>query len=1021
MNTNAYQNKTYQLRELLSMAEAGNIAIPNIQRPYVWSPAQLARYIDSLMHSWPCGSLLLWQTSRESQNIFGTRCFTHLHLTPAATPREEPPAKDSNYHYLILDGQQRMQSLVLAFSAQSEGYRATTHEWRRDMGSTGGRKNQTETRLLCFNLHGWTPEIDTEMPSFFYLDYEEELLETTPCLQWRSEAEIKASEGAYIPLCHIPETSLQYPEALAWLKSVVHQILENTQISVLEINQLNHKVESLDDDEAIVQIFTRLNTAGTPLTKEQIQAARIKSLWPDFPERINTLLDDLSKSPYLLQLNTDDLVNGFNITMKAWYRSSDISTAYDQASSQNTWGQLWDSFAHYTKNCITTLQDKKMFCNAEYKSLYVLWFPVAHMCCHKTDINEETANQLVKWALVTTWAKIWANRSGQYVKSFTDHLIRSNEQEHTSQWLRNLLKESMLTKAACDTIDNLAASHRGSVRQYYLPLWVWTRLDDRRAEFVLSFGSITFAVDHIIPISWVNDANYKATFNSLGNCWMLSSTANSTKSNDSFKSFLKNYGFGNGEDEHTSVQIVANLLDCSESHLTCDDYTCLNTDTIAQRELRIKEDIKRYILEDIELAFPAENRIRQNDYNPDVNGIYKGDEYVRTIAFTRLGIGTRSSYLSHIRSAMSNMSLSKEIISNLETTELQDLLKKAGDQGNAAPGWRNYLRFICSPHELNTTSKTQALCPDTGYQHNSQSATCDTPDTASKQTLRQFNIKFARDLHRGTEFIQSDFMKHLSEPSIACYISNIRKVVDNLGIDASQIAEMSETELQRLLSFASKQNNCASAWRRYLNFLLNNEATSRASKLSNIAPSLNASDIYKFKDYEQSEEFSKMTLASQRCYITGIRGALKVFRDKIDPDTWTNPEKLQRLADEARETLSPNYASYWRKYINFLLNDEAAPRDSRLLHTDSSLSAPDIYMFKEYEQSEEFRKMTVPSQRCYITGIRGALKEFRNEIDSDTWTNPEKLRKLADEARKRLSANYASYWRKYINFLLQQL
>ena len=1021
MNTAAYQNKTYQLRELLSMAEAGSIAIPNIQRPYVWSPAQLARYIDSLMHSWPCGSLLLWQTNRESQNIFGTRSFAHLHLTPAATPREEPPAEDSNYQYLILDGQQRMQSLVLAFSAQSEGYRATTHEWRRDMGSTGGRKNLAETRLLCFNLRGWTPKTDSDMPSFFYLDYEEDLLETTPCLQWVSEAEIEASGGAYIPLCRIPETSRQYPEALAWLKSVVHHILENTRISVLEINQLNHKVESLDDDEAIVQIFTRLNTAGTPLTKEQIQAARIKSLWPDFPERINTLLDDLSKAPYLLQLNTDDLVNGFNITMKAWYHSSDISSAYAQASSQNTWDMLWNRFAQYTKNCITSLQDKKMFCNAEYKSLYVLWFPVAHMCCRKTDINEDTAHQMVKWALVTTWAKIWANRSGQYVKSFTDHLIRSNEQEHTSQWLRNLLKESQLTKAACDTIDNLAASHRGSVRQYYLPLWAWTRLEARRAEFVLSFGSSTFAVDHIIPISWVSDANYKATFNSLGNCWMLSSTANSTKSNDSFKSFLKNYGLSTGENDQTTVQTIAGLLDCSEAHLTCDDYTRLEADTIAQRELRIKEDIKKYILEDIELAFPAENRIRQNDYNPDVNSIYKGDEYVRTIAFTRLGIGTRSSYLSHIRSAMSNLSLSKEKLSETTTQELQELLKNAGDQGNAAPGWRNYLRFICSPPEQNTASKTQALRPDAGEQRNHLSFTSEAPGTTLKQTPRHISVKSALNLHRGAEFIQSDFMKNMGEASIASYISNIRKVVGNLNINAEKIAEMTDAELQHLLDFAGEQNNCASAWRSYLNFLLNNEATPRASKSSNIAPSLNAADIYNFKEYEQSEEFRNMTLASQRCYITGIRGALKEFADEINPDTWTNPVELQKLADAAKGRLSPNYASYWRKYINFLLNKETSPRASRLSHAGLSLNAPDIYMFKEYAQSEEFRRMTVPSQRCYVTGIRGALKEFEDEIDADTWTNPAKLQRLADKARLRLSANYASYWRKYINFLLQQL
>jgi hypothetical protein len=141
----------------------------------------------------------------------------------------------------------------------------------------------------------------------------------------------------------------------------------------------------------------------------------------------------------------------------------------------------------------------------------------------------------------------------------------------------------------------------------------------------------------------------------------------------------------------------------------------------------------------------------------------------------------------------------------------------------------------------------------------------------------------------------------------------------NLGISQSTLAEMNEAELQQLLNRAGEQNNCASAWRCYLNFLLNNEAIPHAAGLSHTGFSQSTPDIYMFKEYEQSEEFRRMTVPSQRCYITGIRSALKEFRDEIDSDTWTNPAKLQKLADEARWRLSPNYASYWRKYINFLL------------------------------------------------------------------------------------------------------
>ena len=162
-------------------------------------------------------------------------------------------------------------------------------------------------------------------------------------------------------------------------------------------------------------------------------------------------------------------------------------------------------------------------------------------------------------------------------------------------------------------------------------------------------------------------------------------------------------------------------------------------------------------------------------------------------------------------------------------------------------------------------------------------------------------------------------MKDKGAHSVQSYISNIRRAMANLGISQSTLAEMNEAELQQLLNRAGEQNNCASAWRCYLNFLLNKEATPRASRLSYSDSNLSAPDIYMFKEYEQSEEFRRMTVPSQRCYITGIRGALKEFRSEIDSDTWTNPAKLQKLADEARWRLSPNYASYWRKYINFIL------------------------------------------------------------------------------------------------------
>lgn len=203
-----YTNTIRSVNELLADAENGRIAIPNIQRPYVWTPSQLARFIDSLMHGWPCGSILLWCTSSTEQNIFGVRRFLHQFCT--SDTENEPSEASERYEYLILDGQQRVQSLMLALSEHSRGFRASTMEWKRDFGGTGGKRTEYETRFLCFNLSGWTPATSQLMPGFLYLDYEEKELMSKPCLLWATEQEILDSDGAIVPLCRLPESSITF-------------------------------------------------------------------------------------------------------------------------------------------------------------------------------------------------------------------------------------------------------------------------------------------------------------------------------------------------------------------------------------------------------------------------------------------------------------------------------------------------------------------------------------------------------------------------------------------------------------------------------------------------------------------------------------------------------------------------------------------------------------------------------------------------------------------------------------------
>ena len=61
--TNAnYSVNQYLVSNILNMIQVGEIAIPEIQRPFVWEPDKVTELIDSLYNGYPIGYIITWQS-----------------------------------------------------------------------------------------------------------------------------------------------------------------------------------------------------------------------------------------------------------------------------------------------------------------------------------------------------------------------------------------------------------------------------------------------------------------------------------------------------------------------------------------------------------------------------------------------------------------------------------------------------------------------------------------------------------------------------------------------------------------------------------------------------------------------------------------------------------------------------------------------------------------------------------------------------------------------------------------------
>ena len=97
-----YRDTGYSLTHLIEEIKHGKIALPDIQRPFVWSSAQVRDLFDSLYRGYPVGTLMFWETGVD-----------------AGVRQVGGGENDGVARLLIVDGQQRLTSLFAVLTGRS--------------------------------------------------------------------------------------------------------------------------------------------------------------------------------------------------------------------------------------------------------------------------------------------------------------------------------------------------------------------------------------------------------------------------------------------------------------------------------------------------------------------------------------------------------------------------------------------------------------------------------------------------------------------------------------------------------------------------------------------------------------------------------------------------------------------------------------------------------------------------------------------------------------------------------------
>ena len=129
MSIQRYSVNQHPVQTLLSWIESDEIAIPEIQRPFVWNAAKVRDFIDSLYFGYPVGYLIAWRNPsvrlKDGTESKGKRILIdgQQRVTALLAAMLGQPIVDKNYRRI---------QITIAFHPKEERFEVTNPAIRRD-------------------------------------------------------------------------------------------------------------------------------------------------------------------------------------------------------------------------------------------------------------------------------------------------------------------------------------------------------------------------------------------------------------------------------------------------------------------------------------------------------------------------------------------------------------------------------------------------------------------------------------------------------------------------------------------------------------------------------------------------------------------------------------------------------------------------------------------------------------------------------------------------------------------------
>lgn len=252
--------------------EDGGFWLPNIQRPFVWSEEQICRLFDSILRQYPISTLLVWKTKagvRRRKFIDNFREEHRTHLGAFAVPDDELKK------CLVLDGQQRLQSLFIGLRGSYDG-----EELFIDILS--GEVSAPDDIKYRFKF------LDPKTAAFPHIRFKDIVF---------SEARPRVISEGIVATAGRDLSQVETDKVADHVNLIREIFLNESGIAYQELDSIEQATLYSEDD--VVEIFIRANSGGTKLGKSDLLFSLLAATWDEANDQMEALLDTMNRTGFL--------------------------------------------------------------------------------------------------------------------------------------------------------------------------------------------------------------------------------------------------------------------------------------------------------------------------------------------------------------------------------------------------------------------------------------------------------------------------------------------------------------------------------------------------------------------------------------------------------------------------------------------------------------------------------------------------------------------------------------------------